>query len=434
MEMAPALAVPGSDLFFLIGINRLRRIDYPDTTNTQNIMDYSACSEEMFSKGQVSRMRTALRSDVGNRSNLMDTANLIRTGIMDGSGNILPATDIAPTALFTISRPFTCANSTSSIIFTNRSYNDTIATADWTFDKSPNTMLSGFPTVNNTFNQTGWVTTTLTVTGNGAGNAANTYSRNDLLYVADPNPIDPNYIEDFNPSEMRSHFPIFNYFGNPNYKWQLSENAGFYDKTSIKFSNYDPRDQFAVTSGQAVNLATESPRGLYADFYTPAYDLSNFGGNCFLDFYSAGAYRTTKTTNMNDTLLISYSSNCGVTWTRLGVIARGDLANNGYRPEAFEPTYMGEWKEQSIAIPSLARANQIYFRFRYMAGTDNAYLRYSGLDFGTGNNFYMDRIGVTANPLSVKNGIIVKLGMSILPNPTSGAATIRLNGGDKQHC
>lgn len=422
-------AVPGSDLYFTLSISRLRRYDYPDTNNTQNIMDYSSCNAENFTKGQVARMRAALRSDVGNRNNLIDTANLVRTGVMDGSGNILPPSDITPTALFTLSRPFTCANSTQGVIFTNRSYNDTIATADWTFTKSATPNSSSLTLVNNTFSDTGWVTASLTVTGNNTSGSS-TYTRSDLLYVADPNPIDPNYIEDFNPSEMRGHFPIFNYFGNPTYKWEMSNNAGFYDNTSIKFGNYDPRDQASVVSGQALNTATQSPRGLYADFYTPAYDLTTFGGNCFLDFYSAGAYRTTKTSYMNDTLLISYSSNCGLTWTKLTTVTRGDLANNGYRPESFLPTYMGEWKEHSISIPNAARTNQIYFRFRYLPGTDNAYLRYSGLDFGTGNNFYMDRIGVTANPLEVKNGVIVKLGMSIHPNPTSGAATIRLNGGD----
>jgi hypothetical protein len=30
----------------------------------------------------------------------------------------------------------------------------------------------------------------------------------------------------------------------------------------------------------------------------------------------------------------------------------------------------------------------------------------------------------------VKNGIIVKLDMNIVPNPTSGAATVHINGGD----
>jgi hypothetical protein len=133
---------------------------------------------------------------------------------------------------------------------------------------------------------------------------------------------------------------------------------------------------------------------------------------------------------MNDTLLISYSTNCGATWNTLGRLTRADLANNGYRSEYFAPLYMGDWQEHSFPIATSIRTSSVFFRFRFMPGTDNAYLRYNGLDFGTGNNFYLDRLTVTQNPLSVKNGVIVKLGMSVQPNPTSGAATVRINGGD----
>lgn len=429
-------AVPGSDLHFAVNITRLRRIDYPDTTNTQNIMDYSSCNSEMFTKGQVARMRGALRSDVGFRNNLIDTANLHRTGVFDTlSGQFVSRPEINPTALFLASRPFTCVGASPGIVFTNYSYNDTIVSANWNFDKGAvNATSSSLSTVTNSFNEVGWVTASLTVMGNNNPNS-DTYTRNNIVYVADPTPVQP-YIEDFNPGaeSLLDHYPIFNFFstGNDSYKWELFNGAGFYDKTSIRFKNYDPRDQAAVQSGIATNTATQSPRGLYADFYTPAYDLSGFGSNCFLDFLSAGAYRTNKPSYMNDTLRISYSTDCGLTWNTLGLLARNDLANNGFKDEFYVPGDMafGDWKEQSFPINPSVRSNQVYFRFRFQAGTDNAYLRYNGLDFGTGNNFYLDRLTVTANPLSVKNGVIVKLGMNVVPNPTSGAATVRLNGGD----
>lgn len=417
----------GNDLYFIV--NQIHRINYPDTTNTQNVMDYSGCNEQMFTKGQVARMRGALRSEVGNRKELISDANLVRTGVMDNAGNILPATDLTPVALFTVTRPFTCKGSTSPITFQSRSYGDTIENANWTFDKNAsNPTSNSINAVSNTFDDTGWVTVSLNVTGNNTGTSP-TVTRNDVVYVADPTGITP-YVEDFNPSNMLGRFPIFNYFKRPDYGWEVYNNAGFYDKTSMRFKNYDRRDQGSVNSGIAVNTATESPRGFYADFYTPAYDLSGFGGNCFLDFYSAGAYRTTKTSYMNDTLLVSYSTNCGVSWNTLGRITRGDLATAGYVAEAFEPGWFGHWKEQSLPINSSIRTNQVYFRFRYFPGTDNAYFRYNGLDWGTGNHFYLDRLTVTDAPLSVKNGVIVNLGMSVSPNPTSGAATIRLNGGD----
>jgi PKD repeat protein len=50
--------------------------------NVENFMDYSYCSK-MFSKGQASRMRTALTSNNAGRNNLWTTDNLNETGALD---------------------------------------------------------------------------------------------------------------------------------------------------------------------------------------------------------------------------------------------------------------------------------------------------------------------------------------------------------------
>ncbi|MBS1616652.1 MAG: T9SS type A sorting domain-containing protein [Bacteroidetes bacterium] len=419
-------AVSGSDLYFTV--SRAYRMDYPDTTNTQNIMDYSGCYNEMFTKGQVARMRAALRSNVGNRSNLIDTTNLIRTGVMNSDGSFAPLPNMSPTALFTINRPFICADGSATVTFTNRSYNDTISTASWSFDHGGNSS-TGLNTASTSFNQAGWVNATLLVTDNDGDTGS--LSRNDMVYAADPNGVQP-YPEEFNPgSPMIDRFPMFNYFKNPTYNWQLCSTAGYYDKTSIKFNNFDPRDPNSVIGGTALNTATQSPRGLYGDFYTPAYDLTSLTtGDCYLSFYSAGANRTVVPNKMNDTLIVSYSTNCGGTWTEMGRLSGGQLCNNGEIPVYFEPQWMGNWRQQAFNVPAFARTSRTYFRFRFMPGTDNAYLNYSGLDFGTGNNLYIDRLTLSAFGLGVKNGIVTDLGLSVTPNPTNSSATIEFNGGD----
>lgn len=427
--VGPGASIPvtSSDLTF--AVNQLHRIDYPDTTNTQNIMDYSGCFNEMFTKGQVARMRAALRSDVGYRNNIIDTANLIRTGVMNSDGTFASLPDLAPTALFTVNKPFICADGSTTTIFFNRSYNDTISAAQWTFSNGGNSS-TGTIAANVQFTQPGWVTATLNVTDNDGDTASVT--RNDLVYAADPAGVQP-FVEDFNPgSPMLDRFPIFNYYGNTTYKWELSTTAGYYDKTSIKFNNFDPRNPADVLGGTAVNTATQSPRGLFADFYTPAYDLNGFGsGDCYLSFYSAGAFRTTLPREQADTLVISYSTNCGGTWTELGRLdSKTGLGNNGVVTQYFEPGWMGQWQQQAFSIPPIARSGNVFFRFRFLPGTNNAYLRYNGLDFGTGNNFYIDRVAVSEFGLGVKNGVIADLGMSVMPNPTSGAATLQFNGGD----
>jgi hypothetical protein len=397
--------------------------DYPDTANVQNIMDYSDCPTQMFTKGQVGRMRATLRSDVGFRNKIVSNWNLNATGIWDTLNNVaIPATDIAPTANFTVNRPFVCADASTTIQFVNRSYNDT-STVEWTFDKGASNPTPTANTVNNSFSQEGWITVSLKASSN-AGN--NTMTRSDLAYAADPNPTSPNgYIQEWNAGGDNDKYPIFNFF-NTDHRWEIVGNAGLYDRTSIRYANYDSRNPPNISN------APQSPMGDYADFYTPAFDLSGFGSVCNLSFYTAGAFRTTKPSQMNDKLQVSFSVDCGLTWVNLDSISKGDLGNNGYRTDPFTPNDISNWKEQSLSVPT--RAAQTYFRFRFKAGVADPASAIFGFDpfasLGTGNNFYLDRFKVTTQTLGVKNGVIADLGMSVLPNPTNGAATVRLNGGD----
>ncbi|RZK45211.1 MAG: hypothetical protein EOO94_04630, partial [Pedobacter sp.] len=57
-------------------------IDYPDTANSQNVMDYTYCSK-MFTYLQTVRMRNTLKNNVAFRDNLVSTSNLAFTGALD---------------------------------------------------------------------------------------------------------------------------------------------------------------------------------------------------------------------------------------------------------------------------------------------------------------------------------------------------------------
>lgn len=399
-------------------------IDYPDTTNTQNIMDYSACPDEMFTKGQVARMRAALRSDVGRRNNLISSTNLVRTGIFDNAGNLLPRPDITPTALFSLDRPFVCADANTLVTFRDRSYNDTTTVA-WTFGGGASSKNSTSKIVTNNFSTPGWVEVSETATGN-SNTGSNTLTRNDMLYAASTTSINPTgYMQNFNPGTDVDQYPIFNYYGT-DFKWGLVNNAGYFDNTSMKFSNFDDRNQFDLTT------TTRTPGGLYADFYTPGFDLSGFGAICNVSFFTSGAFRTTSPAKMNDTLFVSASNDCGSNWMLQGFITGGDLGNAGLYTTPFTPIY-NQWKEQSIAVNPVSTRpaganNRVFFRFRFKVGTDVPIN--TGRSLGQGNNFYIDRISISGAPLGVKNGVIANLGMNVMPNPTNGAATISIVGGD----
>jgi len=114
-------------------------VNYPDTVNAQNVMDYTYCSK-MFTHGQTERMRAALTSSVAGRSNLISSNNLKATGAL------VPRADLPPVADFSVKKTnvtladrmsvdkvFGCADGTSIFGFDDRSWNDTIIGRSWTF-------------------------------------------------------------------------------------------------------------------------------------------------------------------------------------------------------------------------------------------------------------------------------------------------------------
>ena len=418
---------------FNVGATSPWIIDYPDTVNAQNVMDYTYCSK-MFTYLQGVRMRAALRSNIALRNNLIDTANLIATGVMNANGTIAARADLPPVADFStragnvtnndlskVNEGFTCAGPDGNpVFFTNRSWRDTLSSINWTFSNgasNPTQTVNnpGFntSTVNTRFTQPGWVTVTMIANSN-AG--SDTLVSSDRVYIADPNAIDAqSYFGEFTQGSDLDKYPTFNYFNNFT-KWQPVTNAGYYDNTSMSYRQMDNR------TGTAVYVGT--PRGDYDDFMTPAYDFSTFGtSNLYLTFFTSGAFRTSKLSEMNDTLDIFYSSDCGGTWSNLKSLSNGDIGNSGIQINDWTPAGMWDWQAQNIKLPTaLATKNKVFFRFRYRPGTEMS----SPYFIGTGNNFYLDRIHVGKWTTDVQDLQNKAAGFTLAPNPTSGATTIIL--------
>jgi len=404
--------------------------NYPDTNNSQNIMDYTFCAR-MFSRGQVLRMHEALNLDVANRNNLWSNRNLAATGIIadstkDVDVDALPRLELPPIPDFSVEKGkvtgvppaertfFGCASNTAlQFGFTNRSWNDTITKVEWEFSNgaaTPTVTSTGAglnTTVNNVFSQPGWVTVTMKVDGNGGTHSE--MSRQSV-YVADNNPVvvDPNvaqYGMDFNPGQT-DNWPIFNYYNNE-FKWKLRNNGpGFLDNTCIQYTGFDSRPFPANATG--------TPGGDYDDFFSPAFDLTSMAsGNCNLNFMSAGCFRTGNPADMKDSLIISYSNDCGKTWIKMGSLSKHQLANNGTLTIAYEPLWYGEWASHSFDIPVGARTAKTFFRFRYVPGVD-------GNQNSTGNNFYLDRINIGNFPLGLNMLVDNNHNVAVAPNPTTG--------------
>lgn len=376
----------------------------PDTTNVQNVMDYSSCVS-MFTQGQIDRARAALRSNTANRSNLWSASNLAATGALAARPSMPPIAD------FSVTRPFFCPTTAAiGIIFSNRSWNDTITSVNWTFSNGPLVSTSGNNAVNNGFSDPGWVTATLKVT---SAHGSDSITKK-ILYISDPNPVPGGTIEDFNPGSANvDKFPIFDYY-NTGRKWELSTSAGFYDNTSMRYVNKDTR----TSSNNSDKTGT--PRGDYSDFFTVGYDLSQFASSCYVNFVYSGASRSN---TKNDALEMAYSINCGLSWIPFDSLVGSELANKGVVTSDYTPSGTGDWKFRAFNVPAVARTSKTYLRFRYKPGADN-----TNIGMGTGNNFYLDRLTIGNSSTDVNSVALTTTGMEVAPNPTSGNAYVLLKG------
>lgn len=397
-------------------------VNYPDTNNSQNIMDYTYC-DRMFSKGQVDRMHAALNSNIAGRINLWKPENLSFTGALDAVPDLKPIPELA------ITDPSAPTQTTLSsymrkngnfafpgvnVKFKSQTWNDTVTSLLWTFSNGPDgspTDTNRFASFTKKFTDGGWVNISMKATGNNSGDSTRIFDKS--LFVADPTATDvSNYMQEFDPSGDRDKWVSFNYYNN-NFKWQPA-NVGVYDNNSIMYTGYDTRlqtgpDVFAYP-------LTGSPKGDFDDLYTVPVNLSGFNDYGNLNFWYSAASRSSTSTEINDTLMIEYSANKG-SWNTLAYLSKGNLINMGAKSTFFTPSGANDWSPKTIALPTQARQAYVVFRFRYRPG-ENA----NGAS--TGNNFYMDRITFSRNPAELTGVDMSKTHVAIVPNPTNGNAYV----------
>jgi len=411
-------------------------VNYPDTTDVQNIMDYSYCAK-MFTIGQVARMHAALNSTIANRTNLWDTANLIATGVLNADSNaFLPRVDILPTPEFTAinsasyPNPNTYMNKMgyftfpgTNVYFFNETWNDTLTSLTWTFSNGaaiPSTTVTSFvhPADNeviNSFTQSGWVDLKMAATGNNTG--TNTVDWPQAIFVADATGTPATgYFQEWEPNGDYQKWPSFNYYNNE-FFWSIDTTVGFDDHYCMKYKGYDNRIVIDAATNTYIYPTTGTPYGDFDDFFSVPMDLSAFSSGCNLDFMYAGATRSSTIADVNDSLEIDYTVNNGATWKNIVVLSQGTLINNGPIATEFVPTTSLNWSPMTIPLPAGAITSYTTFRFRYLpkVGQDG---------FSSGNDFYMDRISFGNNPASVNNVKLNDVDVAVVPNPTDGDAYV----------
>ncbi|MAJ07082.1 MAG: hypothetical protein CL827_09540 [Crocinitomicaceae bacterium] len=345
--------------------------NYNETTcgsvaNIENHMEYTPC-RKMFTLGQKARMRTALNSSTGGRSNLITPANHFATGI----------DTIAPfcKADFFANRYITCSG--DSLYFQDYSYHNPIAW-DWYFEGA-NPDSSNLDNTYAFYPNQGVFDVSLTASGDST--TFLTEVKNDAIIVMDYNGAPLPFYEGFENINFTSPEWISN-VGN----WSITDEAAYNGNYCLKLEND------GVDEGTKHILESKT------------FDLSDTT-KAFFNFRYAFAR---KNTSNNDYLKVLASNDCGKTWSVRKVIQYSQLIT---APDQinFLPSF-SEWKEASISsiIGPFCVQN---FRFKFE------------FESGGGNNLYIDNINISyENTTSINSSFYNEV--SIYPNPVKDQLTI----------
>jgi len=348
--------------------------------NIQNYMDYALSCQSMFTLGQADKMRTAIQSSVGGRSNLWTPSNLDDTGA-NGIMELCKAD-------FSVNKTSFCPG--TQIQFTDESYND-VTGWSWTFEGgTPPTSNSQNPTV--TYNSPGIYSVTLEATD---GTTDDTEIKTGLIHVV-PDAVSIPLLEGFESYSTLNgleEWAIINPSGNG---FELTT-TGLNSTKSTRLRN------FGQTSGDIDELIA-SP-----------IDLSN-ASQVTLSFRYAHKRRNTSD---GDILRLFATKDCGNSWAIRKTML---LTSSPVQVAAFTPSSESDWTTvHVINITSTYLVDNFRYKFTF--------------EGGGGNNIYLDNINIYEGAFSDElvtgtsgvglNEISSVKNLEIYPNPTDEELNVK---------
>lgn len=329
--------------------------------NIENHMEYSSC-RKMFTQGQKSRMRTALNSSTGGRSNLITPSNHFATGI-DAPA---PFCEVD----FFSNRYVTCSG--DSIYFEDYSFHNPISW-DWNFQgASPNT--SNLESTYAKYQLPGVYDVSLTASGDSINFITET--KNESVVVMNYSGDQLPYYEGFENINFNAPEWISN-----DLNWSITDEVSYNGSYCLKLQNQ------GLAEGTKLSLESKT------------LNLSDSAKAYFTFKY---AYARKNSSN-NDFLRILGSYDCGKTWATRKIIYTNQLITAPDQNN-FIPTY-SEWKEANIVslIGPFCVSN---FRFKFEFNS------------GGGNNLYIDNINISYENTTGTNSFDNQE-ISVYPNPSS---------------
>ncbi len=238
------------------------------------------------------------------------------------------------------------------------------------------------------------------------GNTTND-SNTSSFSITDPNQsVSIPFVEDFTMQTFPNNgWRVLNPDNNTTWAFQTSftvSNAPGSSGKSLRYRN-KPAGGSTLVAGQLD----------YA--ITPFYNFTGQGSPLNLYFYHAYA----KYNNSNDSLIISFTKDCGISWTRLKGFSADDLAlnsgGNTTSNTSFIPSADSMWVRDSIDISAVAGLSGIQFAF--INRTD------------LGNSLFIDRININDNPVGINESNNLYQ-ISIFPNPANSEINFSANNSD----
>ena len=356
--------------------------------NVENHMEYSNC-RRMFTKGQVLRMHAAMKSATAFRSSLWRGTNLIATGTTTDAA---PVIDCPPKPDFKSNITRLCAG--QPVLFTQLAYN--VASMDsvkflWKFTGgNPATSTAANPSV--TFPDAGSYDVKLIVS-NQFGRDSLTKSGFIVILPSEPSYQDAD-VEDFSATT----FPVFP--GNPNKVW---------DVKALTVPTWKRSTAAFISSPAGLSITNAaSASGNVHSLFSPVFEVNGSLTNVRVGFKYAFARRTTAN---NDKLVISYSTDCGKTWSQGFNKSGANLASTTTLVTSnFVPTST-QWRQDFANISFLFGNTRFRLKFEFTAGG--------------GNNLYIDDIQLLT-VTTVNNLQDDELSLNLYPNPSQGLPVLEI--------
>lgn len=338
--------------------------------NVENYMDYSYCSK-MFTSGQVDRIRQALSSSVGGRSNLRTTANLIATGA-DGNTYLCKAD-------FSADKSSICTGNT--IQFSDESYNE-VSGWTWTFTGgTPNSSTDQNPLI--TYNTPGLYPVTLTAT-DGSSNDGET--KTNYIRVLPASSSLP-FSESFESLSTLTNIEEWSIINNGGNGFELTTAAGDGSSKSARLRNF----------GEAMGTKDE--------LISSPVDLSSVTDQVTLSYRYAHKRRSSSD---DDWLKVYVTTDCGESWA-LRKSSHGAFLSTEISTSSFTPSSADDWKTVHVTnITSALWVDNFRYKFEFEAGG--------------GNNMFIDNINIyqgSPQNVGLNEGAEFVTDLALYPNPAN---------------